>query len=265
LKANIEPGGIDLVDGKRQPNDMNGHGTHVSGIVAAVGRRAGSVHGVAPRAQILPIRVCGETSCPAPIIAKGIYYAVDAGADVINLSLATGLLARFDGGEGKVKRALRYASSRGVIVVAAAGNSSLPICSEPAASAVCVGSVDSEGSRTLYSNSDVSMQGAYLVAPGGTDLPRCSTIILSTYPRRLDSVCGDSGYEAMNGTSMAAPHVSGVLALLIGRGLTGQAALDLTLRTARDLGPPGPDPIYGHGLVDASAAVRASLRNASRD
>ena len=89
--------------------------------------------------------------------------------------------------------------------------------------------------------------GLGVVAPGGSSLPMAGEDILSTVP--------PDGYEEIAGTSQAAPHVSGVAALLVGKGVRGQAAVKRILDTAQDLGPAGEDPEYGHGLVNARAAV----------
>jgi subtilisin family serine protease len=256
LRKNIARGGIDLLDGDRDASDDSeghGHGTHVAGIIAARRNKVGVV-GVAPLAEILPVRVC-SSDCSLDAIAEGIRYAVDREANVINISIATGVLAEANGGNGTIREALVYAAEHGVVTVAAAGNQSLPICSEPAASAICVGSVNRDGNRTLYSNSDATLQENYLVAPGGDDVPSCEASILSTFPRNLENACGHKGYTAMSGTSMAAPHVTGVAALLVEQGFEGEELVERLLSTARDLGLPGRDGIYGYGLVDAWSAV----------
>jgi serine protease len=255
LRSNIARGGIDLVEDDRDPKDMDGHGTHVAGIIAAAANGFGVV-GVAPEAKLLPVRVCGPENCPADSIARGIRYAVKRGAAVINLSLGADRVTKEVTGEAAVVRAaLTYARREDVVVVASAGNSFLPICDEPAASSLCVGSVDADGNKPLYSNFDATLQVNHLVAPGGGDVPDCKSYILSTFPTGTESVCSTKGYEMRGGTSAAAPFVSGVAALLASQGLVGEQIVQRILATAQDLGSPGRDPIYGYGLVDAAAAT----------
>ncbi len=120
------------------------------------------------------------------------------------------------------------------------------MCEQPAASAglLCVGAVDKRRERSVYSSFG---SGLGVVAPGGSALPLAGEDVLSTYP--------PDGYAELAGTSQAAPHVAGVAALLVSLGLRGREAVDRLLATATDLGAPGTDPVYGHGLVNARAAV----------
>jgi hypothetical protein len=146
--------------------------------------------------------------------------------------------------------AIRRALAAGIVVVAAAGNNGVPVCEQPAAAdgLLCVGSVDRRRQRSFFSSFGA---GLGIVAPGGSALPAAGEDILSTYP--------PSTYAELAGTSQAAPHVSGAAALLVSLGVRGQAAVHRLLDTATDLGPPGPDAQYGHGLLNAAAAV-AGLR-----
>ena len=256
------------------PQDENGHGTHVAGIIAAVANNGTGVAGVAPGAKILPVRVLDETGTGTGDTALAIRYAVDHGADVINMSLgypsgageAIGLLGDLD----SLYSALDYAWERGSIVVVAAGNDTAPLCAEPASGhhVICVGSTDSRDLLSFFSNFDAAFLDNYLVAPGGdglggfslgTNSPTgglCSGDVFSTYLRTATSWCSsEAGYEAIAGTSMAAPHVSGVAALLASKGLTNQQIADCLFSTSDDLGAPGRDPIYGYGRVNALNAV----------
>jgi serine protease len=195
-------------------------------------------------------------------IAAGIRYAADQGAKVMNLSLgmqsgvgeAVGLI----GGLDPIYSAIDYAYSKGATVVFAAGNDSVPLCAEPSAhpKVLCVGATDSRDLRSFYSNSDATLSKYYLVAPGG-DALTCAGDIFSTWLRsQVQSSCSpQAGYEAEAGTSMAAPHVAGVAALLAAKGLGNQAIMDCLTRTTDDLGTPGRDPIYGWGRVNAAKAV----------
>jgi serine protease len=241
------------------------HGTHVAGTIAALTNNgagvAGVVWGGASGVKIMPIRVLGELSglCGYGFwsdIAKGIVYASDNGARVINLSL---------GGTADtqvMREAVQYALDRGVVVVAAAGNSNTSSPFYPAAylGVIGVSALACNGSKAFYSNF-----GAYIfvAAPGGDSGVDCPgglspDLVLSTAWRPSDP--SNFTYVGLQGTSMATPHVSGVAALLVGRGVVGPAAVRERLRaTATDLGPQGWDAIYGYGLVNAAAAVGVSL------
>jgi serine protease len=243
--------------------DANGHGTHVAGISAAIANNGIGVAGVAPGARILPVRVLdAEGSGTTDQVAAGIRYAADSGADVINLSLGflsgVGEVVRVLGEIQPVYDAITYAHNRGAVVIIAAGNDSVPLCAEPSAApgVICVGSTDSRDLRSWFSNGDATMMKNYVVAPGG-DALTCAGDIFATYLRSIaQSSCSPAaGYDALAGTSMAAPHVAGVAALLASRGLTRERIVDCILGTADDLGTPGPDPIYGFGRVNAARAV----------
>ena len=236
--------GRDFVSDDATPQDGNGHGTHVTGIVAATANNGVGVAGAAPGAQVLPVRVLDDDGAGSTEdVAEGIDYAVAQGADVINLSLG-GLpisAAPIDGSDVFVA-AINRATAAGVVVVAAAGNDSLPICEQPEVQGeiLCVGSIDKRGMRSFFSSS------GNISAPGGSGLGEGEDI-LSAY--------NDGGYTEIAGTSQAAPHVAAVAALLVSRGVRGKPAVDRILATARDAGPAGPDSLYGAGIVNARAAV----------
>jgi subtilisin family serine protease len=239
--------GHDVVENDATPQDANGHGTHVTGIVGAATGNGIGVAGVAPSARLMPVRVLDEDgSGTADGVAAGIDWARTHGADVINLSLGSEVPIVGATQAGVLDAAMRRALDAGIVVVAAAGNNGVPVCEQPAASAglVCVGAVDRRGEHALYSSFG---SGLGLVAPGGSALPAAGEGVLSTYP--------PTGYAELSGTSQATPHVSGVAALLVACGLRGQSAVRRMLATARDLGTPGPDVTYGYGLVNARAAV----------
>lgn len=247
--------------------DKNGHGTHVAGIVAAVTNNATGVAGTAPGARVLPVRVLdADGSGTADQVAAGIRYATAKGADVINLSL--GYLSGLDqvvkviGGLDPVYAAIDEAWAAGAVVVIAAGNDSFPLCAEPSAHprAVCVGATGRDDARTFYSNADATMSSTYVVAPGGEAIT-CAGDIVSTYLRSQPrSACSgiEQGYEYLAGTSMAAPHVAGVAALLAARGRTNAQIVEALKATSDDLGLPGRDPVYGYGRVNAARAVAAA-------
>jgi subtilisin family serine protease len=237
--------GYDFVDNDGTPQDGNGHGTHVTGIVAADAGNGIGVEGVAPGAMVLPVRVLGDDgSGSTDAVIQGIDYAVARHVDVINLSLGSDV-PLVGGNPPQFDQAIDRALDAGIVVVAAAGNSSLPACDQPSGEGrlLCVGAVDRNGNRAVYSNFG---DGLGISAPGGSGLP-LDHDILSTVP--------PSTYAEMAGTSQATPHVAAVAALLAGLGWHGQAAVQRILATARDVGSPGPDSTYGAGIVDARAAV----------
>jgi subtilisin family serine protease len=262
LQANLLSTGHDFVANDNNPQDENGHGTHVSGIAAAVTNNGIGVAGTAPGAKILPVRVLdADGSGSTDDVALGIRYAADNGADVINLSL--GLLSGVDkvakliGQLDPVYDAIDYAWGKGVVVVIAAGNDSVPLCAEPSAhpQALCVGATDQSDMRSFFSNSDATLSSKYLVAPGGGGTS-CAGDIFSTYLRSAESFCStEAGYDALAGTSMATPFVAGVAALLAAKGDTNQQIVNCIIATTDDLGVPGRDPLFGYGRLNAQRAA----------
>jgi subtilisin family serine protease len=226
------------------PQDENGHGTHVTGIIAADANNGKGIEGVAPSAHVMPIRVLDATgSGDADTVAKGIDYAVAHNADVINLSLGGDAVSTIIGGDDKFTQAVQNATSHGVVVVAAAGNDTAPFCEQPTVTGplLCVGAVDRRGMRTFYSSS------GDIVAPGGS-------AVLGGSDEDILSTWNDGQYQTDAGTSQATPHVTGVAALLVSLGLHGQAVVDRIKATAT---PADPTlcPMCGAGIVNAKAAV----------
>jgi subtilisin family serine protease len=245
--------GADLVDGDASADDENGHGTHVAGIIAALPERGSGLVGVAPAAELLAIRVLDDQGRgDLARTARGVDTALAAGAQVINLSMSPGPAGAQGPGLAALTLAVERAARAGAVVVAAAGNDALPFCEQPLVTVriLCVGAVDRHLQRASYSNYASRVN---IMAPGGS--PADGSAIFSTVPG------GD--YDRMAGTSQATAHVAGVAALLVSLGLRGSAVIDRIERTAIDLGAPGEDDVYGHGLVDAAAAV-AGVRAAAQ-
>ena len=245
-------GGRDFVDDDDTPQDGDGHGTHVTGIIAAATGNGVGVGSVAPGAKVLPVRVLGNDGGGNEAdIVEGVDYAIAQGADVINLSLGFDVPVTAVGLGGSFDAAIDRALDRGIVVVAAAGNNGLPVCEQPSGRdrLLCVGAVDKREMRSFFSSFG---QGLGLVAPGGSGLPAANEDVLSTIP--------PSGYEELAGTSQAAPHVAGVAALLVSLGVRGQDAARRIIDTARDVGSPGRDAQFGAGIVNAAAAVAGLTR-----
>lgn len=231
--------------------DEVGHGTHVAGTICCLSNNATGVAGVAWNVRLMPVKVLArirETATgrvsgvgSAAHIAAGIRWAVDNGARIINMSL---------GGYADTtveREAVAYAVSKGVVVVAAMGNDDTDDQSYPAAypSVIAVGATDSSDRRASFSN-----RGNWIdvAAPG--------VGVRSTY--------WDDTYASLNGTSMASPHVAGVAALILSRNssLTADQVGNIIRTTAKPLRDQASDPVpndrYGHGLVQADAAVQAA-------
>jgi serine protease len=262
-------GGYDFINSDTLPNDEHGHGTHVSGTVAQSTDNAKGVAGMAFNVSIMPVRVLDhEGYGGTDVIADGIAFAYQNGADVISMSLGGG--AGDSTGFGIVHQEIINATNAGVLVVAAAGNDGTGQLSYPAAYDECiaVGATDIDNTRATYSQWGT---GIDIVAPGGDlndTIPGTNYlagVLQSTYWfmndgwTQLASV--DSfGYTFLQGTSMATPHVSGLAALLIAHGITTPSAIKSTIySTATDLGATGYDTYYGNGLINPPVALGAEL------
>jgi serine protease len=266
------------------PLDMNGHGTHVAGTIAQSTNNSLGLAGIAYNARIMPLKVCASawdylfafapagiavmppdfSSCDTAATAQAIRYAADRGARVINLSIG--------GPDPSIaeREAIRYAVSRGAFVAISAGNehdAGNPV-SYPAAfaaeidGAVSVAAVSKNLQRAYYSNTgsyvEIAAPGGNLRADGSGGGIYQQTLDDAFFDTRLLRPRFDIFFEASyQGTSMAAPHVSGLAALLYSQGITSPAAIEAAVeKFARDLGAPGRDDEYGHGLIDPRATLR---------
>ncbi|KKU82789.1 MAG: hypothetical protein UY09_C0005G0021 [Parcubacteria group bacterium GW2011_GWA2_47_8] len=245
--------GYDFVGNDTHPNDDEGHGTHVAGTIAQSTNNGIGVAGVAYGARIMPVKVLDANgSGNYGDIVDGIYYAVDNGANVINMSLGGTADSR------ALRDAVQYAYNNGVTVVAAAGNSGANSLLYPARYTdyvIAVGATRYDGQKAPYSNYGT---GLAMVAPGGditVDQNRDGYgdgILQQTLANNTRSF----GYYFYQGTSMASPHVAAAAALVRSVGVSDAATVRSILQsTAQDRGASGYDTTYGWGLIDAGAAV----------
>lgn len=247
LVAKLLPG-RDFVDGDDRPQDVNGHGTHIAGIVAATTGNGAGISGVAPDARLLPLRALDEQGTGIDTdVADAIDHAVTVARReglrlVVNLAL-TDLDVRAPEPSDHIERAVRDAWRAGAVIVAAAGNDASAIVDQTAAgpNILSVGAVDAGDRRLSFSN-----RRPIVVAPGHR--------IVSTF---WDPAAPDDHavYALGSGTSMAASVVSGVAALLLSSGATNAEAVRRIIETAEDLGPRGRDDEFGFGRVNAARAM----------
>ncbi|MEW6404711.1 MAG: S8 family peptidase [Chloroflexota bacterium] len=233
LAANLL-NGYDFVNSDGDPMDDNGHGTHVAGITAAVTNNGVGVAGVAGGAQILPVKVLNASGNGTfNNVALGIIYAVNNGAQVINLSLGGGT------NSAALQNAIAYADAHGVVVVAATGNTGSSVL-YPAAyeSVIAVAASDESNNHAAFSNYGPEVD---VTAPG-----------VNIYSTALGG-----GYEYRNGTSMATAYVTGEVALLLSvdSSLTPDEVVAIIESTALDIGEAGEDVYTGSGLIQVDAAV----------
>lgn len=221
------------------------HGTQCAGIAAALGNNAIGITGTAPNVRLLCCKMATRQLALLGGLANAIIFATDNGARVVSMSLS------FTGGTttqlGNLQAAVNYAISRGVILVAATGNSPGTPIGYPAQypSVIAVGATTNRDEafdgQTTGPEMDVS-------APGRDIL---TTVDLTTNP---------NGYANATGTSMAVPHVAGLAALILGinPALSGDAVRAIIESTVDDLGPPGRDDQFGFGRINAYKAVLAA-------
>lgn len=248
LTENIGPG-YDVIDEDHDPSDPSidfSHGTQVAGIIGAVTDNSTGIAGINWDVEIMPVRVMDKNgNGTVSNLAAGIRWAVDNGADIINLSLAS------SGPSTTLKNSVQYAVDNGVTVVAASGNNNRGQVSYPArySTVISVGAIGPTKERAHYSNYGENLD---LVAPGGDS--EVSTTHNNTI---LTTTSNNYRYYPAQGTSMAAPHVSGLAALLYNEGITGPSEIKQKLiQTASPLDKTGMNnDYYGAGLVNINKAL----------
>ena len=251
------------------PAGTDGHGTHVAGTIVGRGTQSGGQYvGVAPGALFANVKVFSTAnSTSSTIVLDGLDWTL-SNAERLNIRIASmSLGGSASDGRDALSRAVNKAVEEGMVVVAAAGNAGpdpMTIGSPGAADqAITVGSVDKRKQIAPYSSRGPTKDGRLkpeVMAPGSA--------ITSTVPPSTTSVRGILGgpsaqklyYGQLSGTSMAAPHVSGVVALMleVNPALTPLEVKQILVATAQDLGPPGQDNETGYGFVNAIAATQVA-------
>jgi len=232
------------------PQDDQGHGTHVSGIISAAMNNQIGIAGIAPASKIMPVKVLDSSGNGDDMdVATGIRWAADHGANIINISLGESINSSgsFDGST-YIAEAVGYAQSKGILVVAAAGNDGVGTISYPATlpGVLSVAATTSENKLTDFSNYGLPLS---LEAPGDR--------ILSTYPQ-----ASSNGYQYLGGTSMASPMVSAVAALIWSANptWTSTQVTRKLLTSATDTQTKGWTETQGFGLVNALKGVLPTIQ-----
>ena len=239
--------GYDFVNNRVEATDDNGHGTHVAGTIAQSTNNGYGVAGIAYEASLMPLKVLSVTGGGTVAdIAEAIRYAADNSADVINLSL---------GGLGEshlLQEAVDYAHQKGVVIVAAAGNANQNSASYPARypHVIGVAAIDSTGEKAPYSNFGA---GVDISAPGGG---AAGGILQET----IQPETGEGIFAALQGTSMAAPHVAGVAALVKAVGIKEpDEVLNVLKQSSRSIQDDALN-YFGSGHLDAAGAVKLAVQ-----
>lgn len=278
---------FDFLTNSTRVLDMDGHGSHVSSTIGEDSNNAVSDAGMAYNVRIMPVKVCasywdvqfawsaaGGTGqvpfdsggCPNSAIAQGITYAADNGAKVINISLGG------DEPSASIASAIRYAVGKGAFVATAGGNefeegnpTEFPAADGPSIDGLMtVAATNRSNNRAFYSNTGSHIE---IAAPGGDSRDQSSgtgviwqsTLLFTDQDPRVGFFTPrfdryqEIGYQ---GTSMATPHVCGLAALMVSRGITSPTAIEAIIkRTAKDLGTSGKDTSFGYGLIQPRSAL----------
>lgn len=248
----------DFIGNDSHANDDSGHGTHVTGTICQSTNNGYGVAGIAHGVSIMPVKVLNSNGNGNSIqLAEGIIWAVNHGAHIISMSLGFSIDVTPET-IPLVTMAIEYASLFGVVLVSSTGNEGVDIVSYPAAypEVISVGAVHSGDDITDYSQYGANLE---LVAPGGDEEDRNGDRVMDGI---LQQTIWDTNYSKIDfffyiGTSMAVPHVSGLIALLLTQN-PYRTIIDIRTilhSTSIDLGISGWDEYYGYGRIDAYRAL----------
>jgi serine protease len=270
----------DFIWNDNDPLDLDGHGTHVSGTIGQLTNNSQGAAGMAFNVRIMPVKVIDsiwDDIFGSPfqgtddVVARGVHYAVDNGAKVLNMSIG-----RTGPPSPLMQEALIYATSHGAFVAIAAGNDfedGNPVewpanYANSIQGVVAVGAIGRDRLRAYYSSTGPDVE---LVAPGGNQRSggTLGGILQQTFDFSVVETYANGpaqyraprfdifAYQFFQGTSMATPHVAGFAALLYQQGITNPAAIEAAMEQfATDLGPSGRDNQYGYGLINPRASLR---------
>jgi thermitase len=245
LAANLITG-YNFVNNSTNAEDDNGHGTHVAGTIGAVTNNGVGVAGLSWSVKIMPVKVLNnQGSGSFSTVAKGIRWAADNGAKVINLSLGGGPSLT-------VKAAVDYAWSKGAVLACAAGNNGTSAKTYPAAYINCIAVAATDQNDAKASFSNYGAKWVDVAAPG--------VAILSTMPDTAVYLTTQYGYytsyDALNGTSMATPHVAGLAALIWAKGACSTASCVRSSIEGKADPIPGTGTYWAYGRINAYNSVK---------
>ncbi len=243
--------GYDFAYGDSVPDDVSGHGTHVSGTIAAMTNNGMGVAGLTWRCLIMPVKVLANEGWGTEFdLSAGIVYAAQKGAKIINMSLGS-----YYSGELEVE-AIDYAHNGGLVIVAATGNDDISQIVYPAAypNTIAVGATDLHDERAFYSNYGATLD---VMAPGGDMRVDGDG---DGYPDGILSTLLGGTYGYYQGTSMATPHVSALAALIMSKGVTDNGEVrNIIESSVDDLGTPGWDIYTGFGRINVYRALKDKI------
>ncbi len=252
--------GWNFYENTNNPWDHDGHGTIVTGIIAANTNNGLGIAGINPYARIMVLKGLNAFGhSRASYLAKAIVYAADNGAQVISMSVGGKEMTMIE------QQALDYAYSKGAVIVIAAGNEGVNVDSYGLAAndnVITVGATGLDGKHAVFSNwgskIDIAAPGVEVLSLRARSTDTMLGIEGVEYVERANYVGEDRRYYRASGTSFAAPIVAGVASLLLTRDptLTNDQVKQILLQSARDADTPGVDQFSGYGIVDAQAALR---------